>query len=175
MIDLGTAIYLTEKTIELSPKIAQAAEGLWNKVKRKSPSSVQETGNSINGDIKQSTASDISAAHTISVETAIRDLQNEMLASADLLKALADQQAHLVKLLEANGLRIESLESQNSLLLKRLELDGERLAGLEAQCAQLAKDVEVERSRTGRLISACIAIGLMAVAGLAMALRTAMQ
>ena len=35
MIDPYIAIFLAEKTIELSPKIAQAAQGLWGKVKRK--------------------------------------------------------------------------------------------------------------------------------------------
>jgi cell shape-determining protein MreC len=111
----------------------------------------------------------------LAAESAIRDLQSDMVASTELIKALADQLAQFAKYIEASRLQFEAIENQNDLLCKRVEADNELLKSLEAQNAQLAKDLEVGRLRTNRLIGKCIAIGLLAIAGLAIAVRTAME
>jgi DNA-binding Xre family transcriptional regulator len=174
MIDPYIAMYLTDKTIELSPKIAQAAQGLWKKVKGKRPSSGSDSAD-LDGDIK-SAPTDVSLDFpAISVENAVHDLQVEMLASADLINILAEQQANMTKLIEAGRLQFETLEKQNDLLVKRVESDSALIKGLESYNLRLVKDVEVERVRVNRLNSICIAIGVVAVAGLAMAVRLSLR
>jgi hypothetical protein len=175
MIDPYIAIFLAEKTIELSPKIAQAAQGLWGKVKRKSPSSGSDSADILDGDIQKSPADVSLDFSAISVENAVHDLQVEMLASVDLINALADQQANITKLIESSRLKIESLEKQNYLLVKRVESDSELINGLESYTLRIVKGVEVERARVNRLHSICIAIGVVAVAALAMAVRLSLQ
>jgi DNA-binding Xre family transcriptional regulator len=72
-------------------------------------------------------------------------------------------------------LAIKTLEKQNDLLAKRVESDSALIKGLESYNLRLVKDVEVERMRVNRLNNICIAIGVVAVAGLAMAVRLSLQ
>lgn len=174
MIDFVTGIFLTEKVIELAPKIVQATERLWKKVRRKSSSAEPVESNPL-GAVPKSDEGESIEDRIGPSEAAVRDLQSEMLATTELLKSLAEQQGHIAQLIEANGQRWESLENQKDLLIKRVEADNERVKILETHNARLAKDVQVERSRVNRLVGLCIVVGVVAVAGLAMAVRLSLQ
>lgn len=177
---------------DASPQIAESAKTLWRKVSGKGATELRSPADA-------ESTSDIKAGlHTSSAVdgVALIDIQTQVRASLEITNALAEQslrfadfvevtrqqfevvekQSHqLIARLEADGLAIQVLEKQNSLLIKKIDTYSELLKSLEAQNVQFAKEVEVERSRTSRLTGMCIAIGLIAVAGLVMAVRTAMQ
>ncbi len=175
-----------------SPKIADNAKSLWNKVSRKGTNeSAKPSDDESAGEIAAGLTED-SALQKV----AVADLQNQVRASLEITNALAEQSVrfadfveatrqsfdavekqnrHLIARLESDALAIKSLEDQNDLLLKRVEADGDLLKVLEVQAAQLAKDVETERSLVRRLTGTCIAVGVVAVAGLAMTVHLAIQ
>ena len=215
-IDPQLAWEMTQTAIHLAPKIAEGAKKLWSKTQRKSESVKAPLGSAADKDASSNPAKS-NVASEVSSDADIHDLQIEMLAATDLIKALAAQNAQFAKYIESSRFQFEANEKQSSLLAKRVESDGELLKVLESQNARLAKDVEdtrlqfgaiekqngllakrveadsalikglesynlrlvkdveIERARVNRLNSICIAIGVVAVAGLAMAVRLSLQ
>lgn len=94
------------EVIRNAPKVADGAKKLWNAV----------AGNSSSPDASyaraQSAASpgshSIAAleARVIALEAAASDLHGQMLASSELLKALAEQNTQLIQRVEANRMRV---------------------------------------------------------------------
>ena len=173
-----------------SPKIADNAKSLWNKVSRKGANASAkptESGGGIASGLTEDSAVD---------GVAVADLQNQVRASLEVTNALAEQSERfadfveatrqhfeatekqnrkLIERLDTDELAIKTLEKQNDLLAKRVESDSALIKGLESYNLRLAKEVEVERVRVNRLNSICIAIGVVAVAGLAIAVRLSLQ
>ena len=111
------------EVISNAPKVAGAAKKLWKAVANKSTSSETLT------DLKQTHLSSetssiaVIEARLIAMETGYSDLQNQMLASSELIKELADQNAQLVKRIETNRVRVFWLVVAISMLAIAVTLD----------------------------------------------------
>lgn len=94
------------EVISNAPRVADAAKKLWKAVANKSVPSESLT------DTVQSRLSPDAAllaaieARLMAMEAGYSDLQNQLLASSELIKELADQNAQLVKRIETNRVRI---------------------------------------------------------------------
>lgn len=88
------------EVIRNAPKVADGARKLWKAVAKK-PSPPDASAS------RQPTASPGTLeARVITLEAAISDLHGQMLASSELIKALADQNAQLIQRVEANRVRV---------------------------------------------------------------------
>ena len=91
--------------IRNAPKVADGAKKLWNAVAKKSPTPKlpPESAPALSCDAE---AISTLQAQLAAVEAQASDLHNQMLASSELIKALADQNAQLIKRVEANRIRL---------------------------------------------------------------------
>lgn len=84
------------EVVRNAPLIADGAKKLWGAVGRKSGSKAPN-GSSIEPSIAQSTPTlEILHARTAALENQVHQLERDMSASSELIKALADQQTQLV-------------------------------------------------------------------------------
>jgi hypothetical protein len=92
-----------------APKIAEGAKKLWNAVGKKPPASaVGHDGTSLAaGDAPPTLAA--LEKRLQAVEMANAELHEQMLASADLIKTLADQNTQLIKRIDVNRVRLITL------------------------------------------------------------------
>ena len=92
--------------ISNAPKVAEGAKKLWNMVGRKSvPPESSEVSTQPAGLSEPPTLAAL-AARTTALEAAVADLHDQMLASSELIKALAEQNAQLIQRIEANRVRV---------------------------------------------------------------------
>lgn len=93
--------------INNAPKVADAAKKLWSSVSKKSSAEPQSVIVSAN----TAETPPIATLQTrlVSMEAAIADLHNQMLASSELIKSLAEQNAQLIKRIEDNRVRMKWL------------------------------------------------------------------
>jgi hypothetical protein len=85
------------EVINNAPKVADGAKKLWNVVAKKTH--LKEISNMKSPVVSESQAISI-------LEASISDLQSQMLASSELIKELADQNAQLIIRIEANRVRL---------------------------------------------------------------------
>ena len=93
------------EVIKNAPKVAEGARKLWSTVAKKYASaddSASSTQPAVSAEPHTLAALE---ARTTALEAAISDLHGQMLASSELIKALAEQNAQLVKRIEANRKR----------------------------------------------------------------------
>ncbi|MES2415916.1 MAG: hypothetical protein V4614_19140 [Pseudomonadota bacterium] len=92
--------------ISNAPKIAEGAKKLWNTVGKKPP--VQDTANTPAPLAVDDRPSSMAALEKRlqAMEMAASELHEQMLASADLIKTLAEQNTQLVKRIEVNRARL---------------------------------------------------------------------
>ena len=92
--------------ISNAPKVADGAMRLWSTVSKKSSS--VELANADEQPKLSSEAQSIAElqAQLSVAEAEILDLHNQMLESSELIRALADQSAQLIKRLEVNRIRV---------------------------------------------------------------------
>lgn len=101
--------------ISNAPKVADGAKKLWNTVARKSaPPEVADSGSSSAASHEPTVAA--LAARTVALEAAVSDLHGQMLASSELIKALAEQNAQLVRRIETNRIRVLWLGAATAVL-----------------------------------------------------------
>ena len=88
------------EVIRNAPKLAEGAKKLWNSVAGKPPT----PGAAAQAPAVSSEAQSLAgvATRVTQLEAAAADLHAEMLASSELIKALADQNAQLVQRIESN-------------------------------------------------------------------------
>jgi hypothetical protein len=94
------------QVISNAPKVAEGARKLWNAVSKKSPAQELPVESP---DVSSSSGSASIAtlqARLAAVEIATTDLHDQMLASSELIKTLADQNAQLIRRIEANRVRV---------------------------------------------------------------------
>lgn len=92
--------------ISNAPKVAEGAKKLWNTVGKKSPPAEDpQAGTRIDAPPEARTMAALEA-RSAALEAAVSDLHGQMLASSELIKALAEQNAQLVKGIEANRVRV---------------------------------------------------------------------
>ncbi|MFC3106720.1 hypothetical protein ACFQAT_27445 [Undibacterium arcticum] len=92
--------------ISNAPIVADGAKKLWNAVAKKSPSPELPAATAQPTLSSEAQAIAILQAQLAAVEAAASDLHNQMLASSELIKALADQNTQLIKRVEANRNRV---------------------------------------------------------------------
>jgi hypothetical protein len=104
------------EVISNAPKLADGAKKLWNTVGRKPAPS---TATDANMRPAAATASPTLAAlqdRIVTLEAAVSDLHGQMLASSELIKALAEQNAQLVRRIEAHRRRLRWLSAATAVL-----------------------------------------------------------
>ncbi|MES2226478.1 MAG: hypothetical protein V4540_01760 [Pseudomonadota bacterium] len=94
------------QVVENAPKLADGAAKLWSTVTgfRKPPLPAAETPGSAGNDLPSDTA--ILETRVLALEETVRGLQDQMKASSELIKALADQNTQLVQRIELNRIRL---------------------------------------------------------------------
>ena len=97
------------EVINNAPKVADGAKRLWNAVGKK-PSSPAAEGSST----RPLTPAE---SRIIALETAVSNLHSQMLASSELIKTLADQNAQLVRHIENNRMRVLWLGTATAVLM----------------------------------------------------------
>jgi hypothetical protein len=92
--------------ISNAPKVAEGAKKLWNAVNKKSPSpDLADEEADVPADAGLDTLATLQA-RLATMEIATADLHSQMLASSELIKVLADQNAQLIKRMEVHRIRI---------------------------------------------------------------------
>lgn len=93
-----------KQVIENAPQVADGAKKLWNAVAKKPVTrDTLGTGADLTADARSIAGM---AARIASVEAETADLHGQMLASSDLIKTLAEQNAQLVERIETNRVRV---------------------------------------------------------------------
>lgn len=92
--------------ISNAPKIAEGAKKLWNSIGKKPPLPAAENG--LAPLVADADPSGMAAVEKRiqAMEIATTELHEQMLASADLIKTLAEQNTQLVKRIEVNRTRL---------------------------------------------------------------------
>ena len=88
------------EVISNAPAVAEAARKLWEAAARKSPP--EQTAESS----AESSAHVALASRIAELETTVSDLHGQMLASSELIKTLAEQNAQLIRRVETDRLRL---------------------------------------------------------------------
>ena len=94
------------EVINNAPKVVEGARKLWNAVARKPPAEelpivIAQPALASGEPTLASLQAQLAAA-----QAAVSDLHNQMLASSELIKALADQNTQLIKRAEATRVRV---------------------------------------------------------------------
>ncbi len=93
------------QVLETAPKVAVAAEKLWNAVSRKkSDQAPQKNAKSV-ADATQS-ETEVLTNRLLAMEEHVLSLEDQMRASTELIKTLAEQNTQLVRRIELNNVRL---------------------------------------------------------------------
>jgi hypothetical protein len=92
--------------ISNAPVVADGAKKLWNAVAKKPPSGDSSGASAQPALSPNSDAIGMLQAQLAAVEATAADLHQQMLASSELIKALADQNAQLIQRVEVNRIRV---------------------------------------------------------------------
>jgi cytochrome c-type biogenesis protein CcmH/NrfG len=90
--------------VKNAPKVADGAKKLWNAIGKQSP--LPEPGSEAPAVLPEDQAIDTLRTQLAAVEAAVADLHGQMLASSELIKALAEQNTQLIQRIEANRARV---------------------------------------------------------------------
>lgn len=94
------------QVISNAPKVADGAKKLWNAVAKKS--SAQKVSDASLPPSATSESQTLAALEirVMALEAAVADLHSQMLASSELIRELADQNAQLIQRIEINRVRV---------------------------------------------------------------------
>lgn len=109
--------------IASAPAVAEGAKKLWRSVAKKPPEGSAPASSALVPKIETLAQAQ---ARLMALETTVAELHTQMLASSELIKALADQNTALVKRVEAHRVRLLWLSGvlAVTLLLAVLGLNG---------------------------------------------------
>lgn len=103
--------------IKNAPKVAVAAKKLWSTVAKKASSPDEPAGQgsqtALSPDFK---IRGIVESRLAALETDVSDLNSKMLASSELIKALAEQNTQLIRRIEVNRIRMRWLTAATVLI-----------------------------------------------------------
>lgn len=104
--------------IKNAPKVADGAKKLWNAVGKKTPASgtLPDAGTSESLPPESQTAAALQT-RVLALETATQELHEQMLASSELIKALAEQNTQLIQRAEVNRVRLLALAGVTALVV----------------------------------------------------------
>lgn len=100
--------------ISNAPAVADGAKKLWKSVGKKPPASAAPSA--APRLVSESQAVMLLQAQVVSLEALTADLHSQMLASSELITALAEQNAQLVKRVEVNRMRLLWLAAVTAVL-----------------------------------------------------------
>ncbi|MFZ4537766.1 hypothetical protein [Propionivibrio sp.] len=89
-----------------APKVAEGAKKLWKAIARKSPPAEAEAPIAEPDLSPEDQSIATLQARLAAVEASAADLHDQMLASSELIKALAEQNTQLINRIEANRVRV---------------------------------------------------------------------
>lgn len=95
--------------INNAPKVAEGAKKLWSSVSKKPSAEPQVASGAVISDAAEAPSITVLQSRLAVTEAAIADLHNQMLASSELIKSLAEQNAQLIKRIEDNRVRVKWL------------------------------------------------------------------
>lgn len=93
------------EVISNAPKVAEGARKLWNAVGKKRAADEAADADAPPAASHEPLTLEALKARVAALEAAVSDLHGQMLASSELIKELAEQNAQLVKRIEANRKR----------------------------------------------------------------------
>ena len=96
--------------IKNAPKVADGAKKLWQSVGNKPPPPADTTDTDMPPS-PEGQAIAVLKTRLLTLENATQDLQEQMLASSELIKSLAEQNTQLIRRAEVNRLRLLWLAS----------------------------------------------------------------
>lgn len=102
------------QVVENAPKVADGAAKLWNAVTRKKPDQSPDASAKAVVDEAQSDT-EVFKRRLIAMEEHIHHLEEQMGASAELIKALAEQNTQLVGKIELNSVRLLRLATATAI------------------------------------------------------------
>lgn len=104
------------EVINNAPKVVDGAKTLWNAVAGKSSQpEVSDASTEPVVSLKSQSLA-VLEARAITLEAAVSDLHGQMLASSELIKDLADQNAQLIQRIETNRLRLLWLSAATAVM-----------------------------------------------------------
>lgn len=95
--------------ISTAPKVADGAMKLWSAVSKKPPVADLPTPDAQPRWSPETPSMALLEARMAAAEAEVSDLHHQMLESSELIKALADQNAQLIKRIEVNRVRLRWL------------------------------------------------------------------
>ncbi len=101
--------------IKNAPKVADGARKLWNAVGKKPPTPPVDMAASVQLSPEGQAIAAL-RAHVHALESATQDLHEQMLASSELIKALAEQNTQLIRRAEVNRVRLLLLAGVTALV-----------------------------------------------------------
>ncbi|MES2954318.1 MAG: hypothetical protein V4711_02625 [Pseudomonadota bacterium] len=102
--------------IKNAPKVADGAKKLWHAVGKKPPLApplATGTGVQLSPEAQAIAALQV---HVLGLEAATQELHEQMLASSELIKALAEQNTQLIRRAETNRVRLLALAGVTALV-----------------------------------------------------------
>ncbi|MFY9328556.1 MAG: hypothetical protein WAO76_11140 [Georgfuchsia sp.] len=93
------------EVISNSPKVAEGAKKLWESVARRPGQPDASVATEISPSQEDSAVATLEA-RLVTLEQDAADLREQMIASSDLIKSLAEQNTQLITRIEANRIRI---------------------------------------------------------------------
>lgn len=103
--------------IKNAPKVADGAKKLWHAVGKKTPApgTLSDAGTGESLPLENQTSAALQA-RVLALETATQELHGQMLASSELIKALAEQNTQLIQRAEVNRVRLLVLAGVTALV-----------------------------------------------------------
>lgn len=101
--------------IKNAPQVADGAKKLWQSVGNKPPPSAETTGTAVRL-TPEGQAIAVLQARLLTLENATQNLHEQMLASSELIKSLAEQNTQLIRRAEVNRLRLLWLASATAVV-----------------------------------------------------------
>ncbi|MDP1742014.1 hypothetical protein [Polaromonas sp.] len=103
--------------IKNAPKVADGAKKLWNAVGKKPPQAdpLMDAGNAVPLSPEDQAAAAMQA-RVLALESAVQDLHEQMLASSELIKDLAEQNTQLIRRAETHRVRLLALAGVTALV-----------------------------------------------------------
>lgn len=90
------------QVVETAPKVADAAMKLWNTVTNRKKQDLRQSEQSTDSEDVFLSDSDLLKARVLTLEEGVKSLQDQMQASSELIKSLAEQNTLLVLRVEQN-------------------------------------------------------------------------
>jgi len=97
------------EVIKNAPKVADGAKKLWNTIGKKSPvpdADAADDQSDISPEAKTISTMQVKLA---ALEASVADLHEQMLASSEIIKSLADQNTQLITRVEMNRIQVRRL------------------------------------------------------------------